>query len=42
MADNQREVAWWDRRVMHRRMWWLPLLVVMGIGVCGWCSRNMR
>ncbi len=24
---------WWDRLVMHRRMWWLPLLVVMAIGV---------
>jgi nitric oxide reductase subunit B len=23
---------WWDRLVMHRRMWWLPLLVVLAIG----------
>jgi nitric oxide reductase subunit B len=25
---------WWDRLVLHRRNWWLPLLLVMGVGVC--------
>ena len=24
---------WWDRLVMHRRSWWLPLLLVMCVGV---------
>jgi nitric oxide reductase subunit B len=24
---------WWDRLVLHRRNWWLPLLLVMGVGV---------
>jgi nitric oxide reductase subunit B len=24
---------WWVRVVMHRRAWWLPLLIVMGVGI---------